>query len=419
MRFRMLETLREYGQEQLSPEDWADLERRHAAYYLALAERAKPELMGPQQVTWFARLEAELDNFRAVTDWSMEAREPEIGLGLAGALWWFLDIQCYLTEWRERLERLLAMPEVAAPTAMRAGGLSGAAGLAFDQGDYAAARAYREEALPIYIRSGDRWRIALSYFHLGRVVGTQGDYAAARALYEESMAVCRSLGASDPGGRALIANSLYCLAVEARQQGEYERARALCEEALEIRRAVGSRRGLAITLNELGRMRCHQGEYGAARALIEESLAMGRETGDQRVIAGASNNLGRVLLGLGEHAAARAVLTESLAAHRGLYRETWHRRGFAECLEGWALLAAAGNRPERAARLFGAANSLREGQGVPLLPADRAEFEPSMAALQAALGQAVFTAAWEAGYALTWEQAVHEALQGEDDTQNC
>jgi hypothetical protein len=108
----------------------------------------------------------------------------------------------------------------------------------------------------------------------------------------------------------------------------------------------------------------------------------------------------------GELAAARASHAESTV----IRRELWDRAGIAECLEGWAELAAVEEQPERAARLFGAAAALRETLGAPLPPSDRVEYERRLATLRSTLGEPAFASAWNAGRALTWQQAADDAL---------
>src|SRR5207302_1091345 len=136
MAYRMLETLREYAAEQLDPAEQAPLRRRHAEFYLALAEEAGEHLHGPDQGEWLDRLEADHDNFRAALAWSRgEPDAQEIGLRLAGLLHFFWYVRNHVSEGRRWLTDLLALPGGSGPSPARAAALYGAAGLAAAQGD--------------------------------------------------------------------------------------------------------------------------------------------------------------------------------------------------------------------------------------------------------------------------------------------
>src|SRR5207245_1515940 len=151
-------------------------------------------------------------------------------------------------------------------------------------------------------------------------------------------------------------------------------------ECLAICRELGHKDGIAWSLNRLGSMAREQGDLGAARALLAESLAIYRELGDKAGIAWSLLGLGEVAHKEGDYGAARALLEESLATNR----ELGHKPNIAQNLEGLAALAVTQEQSERAARLFGAAEGLREAMGAPLPPADRAEHDRSLAAVRTA-----------------------------------
>ncbi|HEU5423302.1 MAG TPA: tetratricopeptide repeat protein, partial [Nitrolancea sp.] len=254
-RFVMLETIREYGWERLAEAGELERMRRaHAAYFLALAEEAEPELKGPRQGTWLQRLETDHDNLRAALDWSTASQEPELGLRLAAALSRVWSIHGHLTEGREWLERALATRGAAAP-ATRARALNGAGFLTHMQGDYPQAVALYEEALTLERELGDKGGMATSLNNLGIVALEQGDYPRATALYEEALTLQRALGNKDSA-----ANSLNNLGNVACEQGDYSRATALYEEALALDRALGNQRGIARSLNNLGSVAKQQGD---------------------------------------------------------------------------------------------------------------------------------------------------------------
>jgi predicted ATPase/DNA-binding SARP family transcriptional activator len=491
IRFRMLDTLREYAHQQLTPEERAFRACRHAVYYLALAEQAEPEARRSLQETRFDRLEQEQDNLRAALQWAVDAgagtqagspsggqAAAAVGLRLGAALWRFWHTRGDMAEGREWLAGLLALPGAAAWTAARAHALQGMAKLALDQGDPKAAQAFYAESLAIARELGDKREIAHSLNSLGDLAISRGDLRDARALYAESLALHQELkdqrgiaitlgNLGDlalrqgdlPGARTLveesllswreqnapwgIAHSLSLLGGIARDQGDHQAARLLVEESLALQRELGNRKGIARALNHMGdlaldqgddqaawafyreslaisqaagyrwgiswSLKClgnvalQQGDSGAAKALYEESLALARELGGARGIAGTLLGLGRVALHRGETTAARAFFAEGLATQR----EPGSKPQVVEGLEGLAAVAVAQGQAERAARLFGAAASWWEG--VPV-PREQTETEAHLAALRVVLGDAAFAAAWEAGRALTWEQALALAL---------
>ena len=445
VRYRLLETLRQYAGERLaaSGEDGA-VRRRHAACYLALAEAAEPQLTRAEQGAWLARLAQEHDNLRAALRWLAASADAEQEVRLAGALCRFWDVRGHLSEGRRWLDGALARPEGAAPP-VRAKALHGAGNLARGQGDYARAAALHEQSLALYRQVGDQVGVAGSLHDLGNVAQEQGDYARAAALHEQSLALRRALG--DQRGTA---GSLHDLGTQAREQGDYARAAALHEQSLALRRALGDQRGTAASLHGLGDVAREQGDYARAAALLQESLALYRQVGDQMGTAGSLDSLGDVAHDQGDYARAAVLLQESLALYRALgdqrgtaaslhslgdvareqgdyaraaallqeslalRRQAGHKRGIARCLEGLAGVGGARGQAGRAARLYGAAAALREAIGVPLPPADRAVHDRGLAAARAGLGEAAFAIAWAAGQALPLEQAVADALEPAD-----
>jgi predicted ATPase/class 3 adenylate cyclase len=332
-RFAVLESVREYALELLTAggEEPA-ARRRHAAYYLALAERAEPALAGPDQGSWLDRLEQEHDNLRAALAWASEGGTMEAALRLAGALWPFWDLRGHFTEGRRWLAAALRRPGPARP-AWRAKALHGAGALAWDQEDYGAARPLLEEALAVERASGNRRGIAAALDRLGDVARHQRDYELARSLCEQSLALCRELG-DRPGTAAALTN----LANVARRQGDQGRAQAFYEQSLAVSREVGDRRGIGWALNGLGLVASARGEDRRARAHYEASLVAFREVDDRRGIASLLlTNAWHVAQPQGDYARARALCEESLA----LSRELGDRRGVGFAQARLAQIAAA------------------------------------------------------------------------------
>jgi tetratricopeptide (TPR) repeat protein len=150
----------------------------------------------------------------------------------------------------------------------------------------------------------------------------------------------------------------------------------------------------------------HRGDYGTARALTEEGLAIERELGVHRGVA-SLNSLARIARSQGDHREARSLFGESLA----ICQEQGRKLDLAECLEEMAWLASEQRQGERAARLFGTAEALREAMGAALAPVDRAEHDRSVVAARTGLGEEAFAAAWAEGRALSLEDAIKYALE--------
>ena len=364
-RYRQLETVRHYARDRLGESgEAADVRRCHRDWYLALAERAAPELVGGRQAAWLDRLEAEHDNLRAALDCSLERGEAEAGLRLAGAVWRFWLMRGYFAEGRSWLETLLKRGRNV-PAAVRANALWGAGELAvFGQGDYAPAGPFFEESLALWRELGEKRGIANLLNSLGVLAGNVGNQAAARARHEES---------------------------------------------LMIRREWGDQREIAVSLNNLGRVAYRQRDFSTARAQFIESLAMWRAAGDRQNITVALINLGAVATHQGDHASARAFLEEGL----DIQRELADMRQIAYLLEAFAFLAAAGQRPQRAGRLFGAAEALRERIGARLPPADRPDYDHWFTVAAREIGREAFDAAVARGRAMTAVDAINEARADE------
>jgi tetratricopeptide (TPR) repeat protein len=148
------------------------------------------------------------------------------------------------------------------------------------------------------------------------------------------------------------------------------------------------------------------GDCAAARRLYEEGLAIYRELGERSSIATSFSDLGNVAREQGDYASARSLYTASLA----LRRELGDKSRVANSLEAFASLTTREGRGERAVRLWGAAAALRDALGTPLSRRDREKRESELAMIRTSLGAAAFAAAWDAGRAMTWEQATAYAL---------
>ena len=352
-RYRLLETVRDFARVKLVETGEADAAReRHAAFFLALAERADPELRGPRQASWLDRLEAEHDNFWAALEWSLGQQTGDTGLRLAVALAGYWHGRGYLTEGREWLERALRLGREAAPAYAKA--LEGAARLAFAQDDFARAVAIMDTAVPLARARGDAQALMLSLAWLGHAVWHRGDRSRGIALCAESQALSRSAA---PGWATAVA--LAEVATLAQHEGESERAIPLLEESLAVFRAAGDSAGIALCLHQLGVEAANQGDYGKGAALLQEALELQRHLGRKPAVAASLVRLGRIALLRGQYGEAIRLLEAGAALSDELGKK-WNAP-YRKSSLGLVLLAT--GDVERAVALFEESLAVRDRDG--------------------------------------------------------
>ncbi|HXI83468.1 MAG TPA: tetratricopeptide repeat protein [Verrucomicrobiae bacterium] len=442
IRYRLLETIRQYAREKLeSTSDSEGVRARHREFFLQLAERGGAQLTGPDQASWLQRLEMEHDNLQIALAWAV-TRDVTLGIRLAKALGRFWEFRGHWKEGLRWLEQCLSAGDTVAKD-LRAAALDAAGNLASCQGDYRRARALFEEQLALQEELADQRGIADALHNLMSVAWKHGNYDEARSLEEKSLAVRRTLG--DKSG---IASSLHALGTFAHEQGDFPKAVALYEEALAIRRGLGDMAGIATLLNNIGNLAQAQGHNDRVRALQEESLAIRRKIGDKAGISQSLTNLAVLAQEQRDFNHARALLEESLTIDRelgnkkgiavslrnyaelmqlqgelprasvlyqqslGLFRELDDKVGVTACMEGFAVLATIQNEADRAARLFGIAEGLRVALGAgPSLSFETGEYNARIEAARTQLGGAPFATLWSEGKQMDHERAISYALQ--------
>jgi predicted ATPase/DNA-binding XRE family transcriptional regulator len=403
-RLVMLDTIRDYALEQLLLADNAPAVRaRHLDYFVTLAEAAEPQFSGPEQLTWYNRLEQEHDNLRAALEWARSSGDIDAGLRLAGAAAWFWYVRGHWTEGRAWLEAMLSRPEAAAKATTRQRALVQAGLLAHVMGDETVGDARVQESITLGrdLRPAGNHFLAIALaqqalFLLGR------DAEGARQLVAESLVISR-----DMQDRSVIALGLYCLGEVALQQRDYREAQARFEESLAAFREVGDRLFFAGVFAALGMLHYRQGEYDAARAHLEDALTIMRACGVKGDLLQYLYYLGQVAVGQGEVERAKACFAEGL----GLARERGDAAFVGLCLQGFAEIAEAGGQLDRAARLFGAAEAqVEESGGIRGRFVDLTTFQRDLHTARARLQGATLDAAWTAGRHMSLPQAVEDAL---------
>jgi predicted ATPase/DNA-binding SARP family transcriptional activator/Tfp pilus assembly protein PilF len=405
IRFRMLETLREYAQRQLQESGEAtSVATRHADYYLAQVEQAAACLLGPEQGGWLDRLEVEHDNLRAALAWcAANVERAETGLRLVGALWLFWERRGHLSEGRSLIARALTRAGKTDHTVAYAHALLGAGRLAYLQGEIAQARAHYEESLALFRQWEDNRGIASALNGLGGMAESQGDSVLARTCLEESLRLHRLAG-----DKRSVAAVLYNLGRMARGEGDHATARTLHEQALAMDRETGDHRNIALSLLNLATIALEVEDYGAARSLLEECGFLFQQLGDVQGRALWSNRQGELACKEGDYIAARALHQESLK----IRWELKDKRGMAESLEQLAEVAMRQAHFQRAVQLIASAAALHESvYGSARLPQPRGEQAGVTAQVRALLGEEAFAVAWSKGQSMSLEQAIEYAME--------
>jgi non-specific serine/threonine protein kinase len=365
-RYRLLETVRQYGWEKLSESgEEGRVRGRHAGHYLTLAEEAEPELKGEGQVAWLERFEREHDNLRSALRWLLERGESEKAARLGWALWLFWWIRGHFAEGQRSMEQAVSVAGSAAIPASA-------------------------QAKAPYVE--------------GTMACGQGDPRSAEVLLEESAALFRELG--DWRG---VAYALGSAAVVAIIQERHERVIVYSEEATELFLEVGDKWGAAPMLGCSAVGWLNRGDRRRARSLAERGLALCHETGDKHGTSIALLTLAGAAQAERDYERARDLFEEGLSVSAVLGNEA----DIVHCVEGLATVAAAEGSMVHAARLWGAAEALLEKiEAVYTYVPDRS-INRSKVAVRSKIDEAAWGAAWAEGRAMTPEQAVEYALEQE------
>jgi predicted ATPase/class 3 adenylate cyclase len=331
-RFSMLSTIQEYAAERLAEGDAIEETRqRHADWFLGEVTAAEPRLMATDKRPQLDALEQEHDNLRAAIAWATERGRADTALRLTGGLWRFWQMRGYLTEGRERLERALALPETANHPDARSLALEAAGGIAYWQGDGAAAQQFYEAALELAQGAG-----SLS--------------AEAQARYNLSFAYMYNPDGPTP-----------------------DRASAEALRALELYRRIGDRAGEAKTLWAMSNVDWTSNDETSAEAVeyARRALAAFREIGDQFQIGWASYTV--ALYGLRDRRLEEAAT--GLAEALGVFAAADDVSGYVLVIDAIALLAWLSGDARTAARLSGAVAELERRSGTGLNPVNREAME--------------------------------------------
>jgi predicted ATPase/class 3 adenylate cyclase len=358
-RFSMLETIREFALERLVEAGEEEVQRRrHAMYFLGRAEELEPTLLESNQSG--DAIARDHDNFRAALAWTVAVGEADIGLRLGYALWRFWQQRGFFREGRQWFDRLLAVPGADVPAAARAKGLTGAAGIAYWQNDYAAAIAWYAEAEAIVRSLGDNVWLADAIYNSGTTAALVGDMPTVMAKIEEGTALGRELGDD-----AILGRFLQAAGYMAFMGDDLDTARSALEEGLEVAQRGPDRFAIGVAHHTVGQVARLQGRYDDAARHYRAAIELWAGFGDA------------------------TQLTEPL--------------------QGLAAVMILTGHPETGVRWLGANAAIRERLGGGP-PPEWLRLGDPLAAAREALDAETYERSWQAGLALSTEDAIAEAI---------
>jgi non-specific serine/threonine protein kinase len=359
IRFRMLETVQQYGHERLDKREMEHLSRHHSRFYSSLAETAAPNLIGREEKAWHRRLAHDISNVRSALTWS-GGREPEANLRLNNALTYFWPLHGLIQEGDGWFTGALSGYTIR--DELRAQALALAGEISYWRGDIGNASARWYECLDIYRELVDVKGIGEALVWVGHLAEWQGDLGKARMYYDDGLAMSR--------------------------EAKHSRA-------------------VEWTIRNLGRLALKEGDRGKARACLEESLALSEHLGNERPILANLGYLGLNAIESGDLATAGTYLEKALMGARDLD----FTMGVATNLMYFAALAAARSDALRAGRLGGAAESLAESAGAAPVNLTKPVVGRWLDQSRRTIGSALWATCWAEGRAMSGDRAIEYALK--------
>ena len=359
IRFRMLETVQQYGHERLADSNELEpLRRLHCEFFVAFTEEASPQLRGLEQLASHQRLAQDISNLRLALEWS-SGREPELNLRLNVALTPFWHIHGLDLEGDAWFKRVLA--EYPARNQFRARALEDGGVFSYWRDDFSGASARWHECLDLYRELGDQKGVGRALARVGELAEWQGDFEKAHSYYDDGLAMSRGT-----------------------------------EDA----------EAIAKTLTKLGRLAMNEGDHQRARTYLEESISTIERTGDLREMLIARGYLGLNAVESGDLAASRPYLAEAISIAQSLD----FTFGIATTLMYFAALAAAQSHPVRALHIAGSSESLGESTGGIPIRITKPIVQRWLDRSRRELGPKRSAACWAEGRAMTRERAIEYAL---------
>jgi len=407
MRYRMLETIRDYAAIKLQQSgEAADVRARHCDHYFALAKSARDGLKGPEQAQWIDRAEADLDNIRAAAALALAGGvDPFIAVKLAVAMQRLWILRGYCTEGRKLIDTALALPAIRASDLAQSHALYVGAALAQSQSDHAPARQMLETCLALRRQMSDRYAIAATLSTLSMARLPAGDVEGAMASEHEALQLFRDIG--ERVGEAIALLHLGQIALYA---GQGTQAEDWFGQSLDLARRIEYRGVEGECELGLGQLAHARGDLQDAACRSLRACDISRDAGDKRAHAQALAWHGKVELALGRLDSARACLANALRDLRGFEM----REDLVACLEDHAALRAAVGEPALGVNVLAAAALAHERLRVVRSPRALANWQALDTALRERLPAAAHAVAWQEGRRWDLAEATRQCLAREE-----
>ena len=410
-RYHFLETIRQYALEKLLESgETVEARHRHLNYFLEYSKLAEENLLSNQRAVWLRQLETEHDNLRSALRWALESR-PEVALQLVYLLSNFWTTRGFMTEgcdWcRAALERAETLSPPANITSRTQAHLALTL-LSINHGEHTTGYEAAKQSVTLARQLDDPIWLVRALNFLGLASAFAGDATLAFDSLHESEALCRKLGYQQE--LASVSQSLAYITLELRGQGAVEQVQAYLEEGLTLYQGSASLEALMRAEGTLAQLAFFRGNLQEAREHADRMLVLHHEMGDQLGTTAHNSEMAHVLRQTGNLEEALALYEQTIQE----WREFGHRGAVAHQLECFAFIAKAKEQGERAVKLLGAAEALREVSDSPMTPHERMTYNREVAELRAGLDEELFAALWTEGRSMTMEEAIAFALEEPD-----
>ncbi|HEX2696271.1 MAG TPA: adenylate/guanylate cyclase domain-containing protein [Anaerolineales bacterium] len=411
-RYRMLETVRQYARDKLLEMGESEEARNaHLDFFFQFTEAAAPKVEWLLDLVWVTRLEAEHDNFRAALEWGLE-KNIEAVLRMVWNLsnyWWLRGHEAEGRQWATMaLAKADALPVSDGETgsrltSLRAHAYQALAMVTYSQGDNAHAMLASERAAALADQLGDKrlLALALSFEIFARLF--VADTKDTEEIAQKALDAARESGDQYALGISLAMVGRRLAVID----GNNQRGQKYFEEAMTILQQSGNRWGYTMTLLGSAMTEKYNGNYAEARRIFMACDPLFREMGDRHRMNMIKSELGHIDRYEGNYQKAKDAYKETIVE----WKRIGHRAAIAHQLECFAGIAKVEEQGGRAARLFGAAEALREKIDIPMTAMEKIEYDREIADLKAGMEEKVFIAAWAEGRAMSVDQAVDLALE--------